>query len=162
MTSPKSLTARRLATAAAAVAISLVFGSAAKAGIMVCNDIGAPIHVAFGYPAQDGVTASGWWNVEPGECQPVDFQLQGATLYYSANSDGYRDGRMTTRDHWGNKERLFVTRAKFDFDNADRSHRGSRAEMFSAYEVPPSYLGKPMAITFHFVHGSTTINVASK
>jgi uncharacterized membrane protein len=154
-------TARRLATVTTAVAISLILGAAAKADIMVCNDIAAPIHVAFAYPDRDGFTASGWWNIESNECQRVDFQFQGPTLYYSADSDGYRDGRATSRDHWGNKEKLFVTRTKFDFDNADRSRRGTRAELFSSYEIPPSYLGKPTAITFHFIHGSTNINIST-
>ena len=154
-------TVRRLATALAAIAISLGFAAAAKAEIMVCNDIDAPIHVAFAYPDQDGVTASGWWNVESNSCQRVDFQFRGGMLYYAANSDSYRDGRATSRDHWGNKERLFVTRAKFDFDNAERSRRGTRPEMFSSYELPPSYQGKPATITFHFVHGSTTISAST-
>jgi uncharacterized membrane protein len=149
-------------TAATAIAAFLILVSAAKADVVVCNDIGAPIHVAFAYQARDGFTASGWWNVEVNECRPVDFLFDGDTLYYSANSDGYRDGRMTSRDHWGNKRELFVTRAKFDFDNADRSRRGTRPEMFSSYEVPQGFVGKPATITFHFVHGSTTINIKGK
>jgi uncharacterized membrane protein len=150
---------RRLVTATTTIAIFLVLGSVAEADITVCNDIRAPIHVAFANQAEDGFSASGWWNVEPNDCKPVDFPFEGAVLYYSADSDEYRDGRATSRDHWGNKVRLFVTRTRFDFDNAERSRRGTRAEMFSSYEVPPSYLGKPAAITLHFTHGSTTINV---
>jgi uncharacterized membrane protein len=153
----KSLTA-----AAAAIATFLMLGSAAKADIVVCNDIDAQIHVAFAYQARDGFAAAGWWNVEANECRPVDFLFDGATLYYSANSDRYRDGRAINRDHWGNKEELFVTRAKFDFDNAERSRRGTRPEMFSLYDIPQAYLGKSTTITFHFVHGSTTINIRGK
>jgi uncharacterized membrane protein len=150
-------------TAAMAVTAFLVLGSAAKAAnIVVCNDIRAPIHVAFAYQAQGGFTAAGWWNVEPNECQPVDFVFEGATLYYAANSDGYRDGRMTSRDHWGNKEELFVTRAKFDFDNAERSRRSTRPEMFSSYEIPQGFAGKPATVTLHFVHGSTSITIKGK
>jgi uncharacterized membrane protein len=150
-------------TAAAAIATFLVLGSAAKADIVVCNDIGAPIHVAFAYPAQGGgFTAAGWWNVEPNECHPVDFLLDGPALYYSANSDGYRDGRMTSRDHWGNKEELFVPKTKFDFDNAERIRRSARPEMFSSYEIPQGFTGKPTTITLHFVHGSTSITIKGK
>jgi len=153
---------KSLTTAATAIAAFLILGSVAKADVVVCNDIDAPIHVAFAYQAQDGFTASGWWNVEANECRPVDFLFDGSTLYYSADSDRYRDGRMISRDHWGNKRELFVTRAKFDFDNADRSRRGTRPEMFSLYDIPQGYLGKPATITFHFVHGSTTINIKGK
>jgi len=148
--------------AATAIAAFLVLGSAAKADIVVCNDIEAPIHVAFAYQARDGITAAGWWNVDANECRPVDFLFEGTTLYYSANSDGYRDGRMMSRDHWGNKEELFVTKAKFDFDNAERSRRYTRPQMFSPYEVPQGFVGKPATITLHFVHGSTTINIKGK
>jgi uncharacterized membrane protein len=151
-------TMRRLVTATVAIAILLVLGSIAEADIMVCNDIGAPIHVAFANRVQDSFSASGWWSVGPNDCIPVDFQFQGTTLYYSADSDDYRDGRATSRDHWGNKVRLFVTRTKFDFDNADRSRRGTRAEMFSSYDVPQSYSEKSAVITFRFIHGSTTIS----
>ena len=148
--------------AATAIAAFLILGSAAKADVVVCNDIRAPIHVAFAYQARDGVTASGWWNVEANECRPVDFLFEGSAFYYSANSDSYRDGREVSRDHWGNKEMLFVTKTKFDFDDAAHSRRGTRPQMFSTYEIPQSFQGKPATITLHFVHGSTTINIAGK
>jgi uncharacterized membrane protein len=150
---------RRGAAVTTAIAAFLVLGSAAKADIVVCNEISAPIHVAFADQVQDSLNASGWWSVEPNDCQPVDFQFQGTTLYYSADSDGYKDGRATSRDHWGNKTKLFVTKSKFVFDGADRSRRGTKAQMFSSYEVPPSYSGKPISMTFHFTHGSTSISV---
>jgi uncharacterized membrane protein len=76
---------KSLNLAATAIAAFLVLGSAAKADIVVCNDIQAPIHVAFAYQARDGFTAAGWWNVEADECRPVDFMLEGATHNYSAN-----------------------------------------------------------------------------
>jgi len=156
------ITSKTLTAAATAFAAFFVLASAAKADVVICNDIRAPIHVAFAYQDRDGFTASGWWNVEGNECRPVDFLFDGDTLYYSANSDGYRDGRETSRDHWGNKRELFVTRAKFGFENADRSRRGTRPEMFSSYDVPQAYLGKPTKITFHFVHGSTSITITGK
>jgi hypothetical protein len=50
----KSLTA-----AATAIAAFLILASAGKADVVVCNDIGAPIHVAFAYQARDGFAAFG-------------------------------------------------------------------------------------------------------
>lgn len=161
-TSVPSVTLCRLVTATAALAMSLGLATEANAEIMVCNDFQAMIHVAFAYPGGEGFTAAGWWDVKPNDCQRVDFEFQGASLYYAANSDSYRDGRETSRDHWGNKERLFVTKTKFNFDHAETDRRGAKSEMFSAYQIPAVHLGKPATITLHFVHGSTTINVSSK
>lgn len=149
---------RRPAIATIAIAAFLSFGSAAQADIIVCNDFRARIHVAFAYQDQRNFPAAGWWSVGPNSCQTIDFSFQGSTLYYAADSDDYKDGRATNHDHWGNKVKLFVAERKFDFDNADSPRRGTVAKMFSSYDIPPQFSGKPVTITFHFVSGSTTIN----
>jgi uncharacterized membrane protein len=152
---------RRLA-AFAAIAAFLVVGSQAKAAVSVCNDFHARVRVAFAYQNQRDVPASGWWSVEPGVCQAVDFSFQGAALYYAADSDKYRDGPRTSHDHWGNKLKLFVGDGKFDFDDAQSPRRGASTEMFSLYEVPPDFRGKAADITFHFVAGKTNITITTK
>jgi len=142
-----------------AIAAFLFVGSQARADISVCNDFRARIHVAFAYQNQRNLPASGWWSVEPHACQTVEFSFQGSTLYYAADSEDYREGGATNRDHWGNKIKLFVSDRKFDFDDAESPRRGATAKMFSLYEIPQSYLGKPMTITFHFVSGNTNITL---
>jgi uncharacterized membrane protein len=149
---------RCLAVFATIVAFLFV-GSEAKAAITVCNDFGARIHVAFAYIHQHNVPAAGWWSVEPNACQNIDFSFQGATLYYAADSDDYKDGAKTSHDHWGNKIKLFVGDPKFDFDDAQSPRSGATEKMFSLYEIPPHYLGKPMAIVFHFFSGKTNITI---
>ena len=150
---------RCLAIVTAAIVTLLFIGSEAQAEISVCNDFRARIHVAFAYQNQRNFPAAGWWSVEPNTCQTVDFPFQGSTLYYAADSDDYKDGRETAHDHWGNKIKLFVSDKKFDFDDADSPRRGATAEMFSLYEIPQSYLGKPTTIAFHFVSGNTNITL---
>jgi uncharacterized membrane protein len=148
---------RYLATTSTAVATFLFLAVAARADITICNEFRAPIHVAFAFEEQGNFTAAGWWNVEPNACQPANFPFQSAVLYYTAHSDSYRDGRATSRDHWGNKMKLYVTSKKFNFDGAERSRSGATPDMFSLYDVPQGYHGSG-TITFHFVPGSTTIN----
>jgi uncharacterized membrane protein len=150
---------RHLATVPWTIGAFLVLGSAAWADITVCNDFRAPIHVAFAYQNQGNFTAAGWWSVEPNACEAVDFAFQGSTLYYAADSDEYKDGRFTKRDHWGNKVKLFVNKKNFNSDNAGDSRHGAKAEMFSLAEIAQVVPGKPPKITFHFTPGNTSITV---
>jgi uncharacterized membrane protein len=145
----------------ATVAAVLFVGSEARADMSVCNDFRARVRVAFAYQNQRNVPASGWWSVEPGICQKVDFSFQGAALYYAADSDRYKDGAKTSHDHWGNKLKLFVSDTKFDFDDAQSPRSGTTTEMFSLYEVPPQFLGKPTSIAFHFLSGKTNITIST-
>ena len=145
--------------AIAAVAVFLAAGSAARAEISICNDFRARIHVAFGYQNQRSIPASGWWVIEPNVCQRVEFTYQGATLYYTAESDEYQEGAGTSHDHWGNKISLYVTDRRFDVDDAQTPRSGATTKMFSLYQIPPQYLGKPASIAFHFSSGSTNITI---
>jgi uncharacterized membrane protein len=149
----------RCFTVLAAVAIFLFAGAQAKAELSVCNDFRARIHVAFAYANQRDVPASGWWSVEPNACQTIDFKFEGATLYYTADSDKYNDGRATSHDHWGNKIKLYVRDTKFDFDDAQTRHRDTTGEMFSSYVIPEQFVGKFTKIEFHFVSGKTNITI---
>jgi uncharacterized membrane protein len=149
----------RCLTVFAAVAISLFASAEAKADLSVCNDFNARIHVAFAFQNQRDIPASGWWSVEPGVCQTVDFQFKGATLYYAADSDNYKDGAKTSHDHWGNKIKLFVRDGKFDFDDAQTRHHDTTGEMFSSYVIPPNFLGKFTKLEFHFLSGKTNITI---
>jgi uncharacterized membrane protein len=150
---------RCLATIAT-VAILLFASSGARAAdISVCNDFRARIHVAFGYQNQRNIPASGWWVIEPNVCQKVEFVYQGSTIYYTAESDDYADGSATSHDHWGNKISLFVTNTRFDVDDAQAPRSGATTKMFSLYEIPPQFLGKPASIVFHFRSRNTDINI---
>ena len=143
----------------ATVAVFPFVQSEAKAEISVCNDFHARIHVAFAYQNQRNIPASGWWTVEPNVCQTVDFAFQGDALYYAADSEDYKDGDKTSRDHWGNKIKLFVADAKFDFDDAQSPRNGATGKSFSLYEIPPQFLGKPAKLVFHFGGGKTDITI---
>lgn len=144
-----------------AIAVLLFVKSEARADISVCNDFRARIHVAFAYQNQRNVPASGWWTVEPNVCEKVDFSFQGAALYYAADSDNYTQGTATSHDHWGNKIKLFVGDTKFDFDDAQSPRRDATTEMFSLYEIPQQYRGKPAKIIFHFLGGKTNITITT-
>lgn len=153
---------RYLIVTAGAVAAFLSFGSGARADISVCNDFVATVHVAFAYPNGEKVTAAGWWSVDPKKCADVNFPFTGATLYYTANSDNYKQGRKTYHDHWGNKKELYVTSKKFNTDDAQSRRRGTKGQMFSLFELAKPLQGKPVQITFHFQKGSTSINAKGK
>jgi hypothetical protein len=75
------------------------------------------------------------------------------------DSEDYKDGAATSRDHWGNKLKLSVGDARFDFEDGLSWGDGATTKMFSQYEIPQQYLGKPMAIVFHFASGKTSITV---
>jgi uncharacterized membrane protein len=153
---------RTLAVTAAAAAALLSFGSAARADISVCNDFIATIYVAFAYPNGNNFTAGGWWNIGPNKCLSVYFPFTGPTLYYSADSGEYRVGRRSYHDHWGNKQKLYVTTREFTTDDAVHYRRGTKSEMFSLVEISSQLQGKPVQITLHFQKGSTSINIKAK
>ena len=149
----------RCLTLCATIAALVVAASEAKADMSVCNDFHTRIRVAFAYQNQSKMPASGWWSVAPNACHPVDFAFQGKTLYYAADSDDYLDGKATSRDHWGNKVKLYVGDTRFDFDDAQSAHGDATTEDFSALEIQQQYLGKPMSIVFHFASGKSTMTV---
>lgn len=151
---------RRVTTTASAIAAWLALGSAAHAGVTICNEFHAPTRVAFAYQDKDGYTAAGWWRVAKDACQEVDFTPQSDTFFYAANSDSYKSGRDTKRYHWGNKLRLFVSDKDFNFTNAEKSRRGTKAEMFSPTNITTSQTNT--SITIRLKEGGTTIESKSK
>ncbi|MGO9358435.1 MAG: tetratricopeptide repeat protein [Xanthobacteraceae bacterium] len=130
--------------------------------ISICNDFSVRIYVAFAYQAQGGFTAAGWWGADPNKCEPADFSFPGATLYYTADSDEYKNGSDTVHEHWGNDTDLNVISEKFNFDNAQQKRGGTRSEKFSSIELTPQQQGKPVVITFHFSPGHTATDVVIK
>lgn len=95
---------------AAATAAILSFGSAARADISVCNDFVATIHVALAYPNGDKFTAAGWWNVDSNKCVDVNFSFSGDALYYSADSNNYRQGGEDLSRSLGQQETALCLR----------------------------------------------------
>lgn len=150
---------RRISAGAAFAAVSML-GSAAQASITVCNEFHTSARVAFAYQDKDGYTAAGWWRVAKDACQEVDFTPQGDTFFYTADSDTYKSGRDTKRYHWGNKLRLFVSDKDFNFTNAEKSRRGTNAEMFSPTNITAPQMNT--LITIRLKEGGTTIESKSK
>jgi len=153
----------QLAKIASAIAALLLFGSAARADIRICNEFPATIHVALAGADNGSYAAAGWWTVSENACQDVvGFTVQGDTIYYSADSDDYKSGRDTKRDHWGNKLQLFVSEKKFDFTDADKPRRGAKAQMFSSATMSQQPPSKDVAITLHFKQNGTSIEFKPK
>lgn len=120
------------------ILVQFVLSSAALAGISVCNNFRLPVRVALAYQDDSGFHAAGWWSVDPSACNEIDFQFQGSTIYYTANSNSYREGGKTVHDHWGNKKELFIPSKDFYFDRVDRARRGTKPAMFGAFRSPSS------------------------
>lgn len=148
----------------AALAIVAQFGlsSAALADISVCNDFRARVHVALASENGGAFHAAGWWAVDPNACRDIDFPFQGAVLYYTADSDPYREGNKTLRDHWGNKKELFVGTKDFKFDHAEQRQPGSKPTKFSFATVSEKLQSKPISIVIRFMSGNTSITVKPK
>lgn len=144
------------------LAFTAVAAVPARAAISICNDFSAPIHVAFAAQKEAGYTAAGWWSAAPNSCADADFAFDGGALYYTADSDWYREGRSRKRDHWGNKLKLYVSKAKFSNDDAEKSRRGASAEMFSSADIGTVPAGKTLTITVRFHSGGTTIQSTTK
>jgi tetratricopeptide (TPR) repeat protein len=130
--------------------------------ISICNDFSARIHVAFAFQNQGNFTAAGWWDVDPKKCVPADFSFPGATLYYAADSDNFKDGSDSVREHWGNETSLYVSSQKFNFDSAEQKRAETPSEKFSSIELTAQQQGRPVVITFHFTTGQTTTDVVIK
>lgn len=146
------------------LAIIAQFGlsSAAFADISVCNDFRVRIRVALASENGGAFPAAGWWAVDPKACRDVDFPFQGAVLYYTADSDPYREGNKTLQDHWGNKKELFVGAKDFKFDRAEQRQPGGKPAKFSFATVSEKLQSKPMSIVIRFVSGNTSITVKPK
>jgi uncharacterized membrane protein len=153
---------RRLTPVAAAIAGSLFVGAAPQSEISLCNDFHAKIFVALAYLDQGTFTARGWWSIDPHKCEPADFLFPGSTIYYTADSDDYKEGGKSMTDHWGNKTQLYISDKKFKFDHAENSRDGTSGEMFSLVDLTEKQQLKPVTITFHFTSGSTTTDVEIK
>ena len=106
--------------------------------------------------------AAGWWAVDPNACRDIDFPFQGAALYYTADSDPYREGNKTLQDHWGNKKELYVGTKDFKFDRAEQRQPGSKPSKFSSATVSDKLQGKPISIVIRFTSGNTTVTVKAK
>lgn len=152
---------RRLATFASVIAAFLLSGSTASADVKICNQFMATIHVALADLSGGSFTAAGWWTVPPDACLDANFTLRGDTIYYAADSDGYKSGRETRRDHWGNRVKLFVGSKDFNFTDADKSRRGAKAEMFSSAGLvarPPAIEPPPVDVTVSFKPGGSSVD----
>jgi uncharacterized membrane protein len=145
-----------------AIVAQVALSSAALADISVCNSFRTRVRVAFAYEDSNGFHAAGWWAVDPNACRNVDFPFQGSILYYTAESDSYREGRKTFHNTWGNEKELFVPRKDFNFDYADHRRRGAKATMFSLARVSEQLQSKPIEITLSFTSGSTSVSMKSK
>lgn len=145
-----------------AVVSIIATSPAAMADISVCNEFRARVHVALAYEDSSGFHSAGWWSVDPNACRDIDFSFQSSTLYFTANSDSYREGRQTMTYHWGNKKELFVGSKDFRFDDADRRRRGGKPAMFSFATLSPQLQSKPVTITIRFALGGTTTSIKPK
>lgn len=152
----------RFATLTTASVFSLGFYAAAYADIVACNNFRAPICLALAYDSDGGVASAGWWRLEPNSCRDIDFAFKGASLYNTADSEPYKDGGKTYRDHWGNKKELFVSSKDFKTNEAHRRWRGAKPMMFSQTELSPQQQAKPVVITYHFTPGRTTTEIKFK
>ena len=153
---------RRFARLTTATILSFGLCAAAHADIVACNDFRAPIRVALAYEREGGIASAGWWRVEPNACRDIDFAFAGATLYYTADSEPYKDGSKTFRDHWGNKKELFIPSKDFKTNEANRKERNAKPVMFSQTELSPQQQAKPVVITYRFSSGTTTTNIKFK
>ncbi len=148
---------RNVAITTTTLGFALVFAAAARADITVCNEFDTTIHVAFASQVDSGYSAAGWWTVGPNDCQTTDYVLQGDTLYYTADSDSYRNGRGTAKDHWGNVLKLYVSKNQFTYPNADQRQRGAKTEMFSSASLAKPNDSQTLSVTVHFKSGGTSI-----
>jgi uncharacterized membrane protein len=154
---------RLSSTLAAAIAISLGMGSAARAAVSVCNEDSATIHVAFADEVNGAYTTSGWWSVPLNMCQDIDFTFQGDTLYFTADSDAYASNGKKVTTHWGSGVKLYVgsnLAAKFNFTKADKSRKGAKAETFQA--DMPQQPAKLTGITVHIKTVGSSVTFTSQ
>lgn len=146
----------------AAASLILATTSAARADIVVCNDFRARVRVALAFESPSGIVSAGWWSVEPNACKDIDFTFTGPTFFYTANSDSYKEGRSTMRDHWGNKRELFVPSKDFKTDDAGRKRRDAKPVKFSEVRLSEQQQSKPVLITLRFSSGTTTTQIKIK
>ena len=146
-----------MTSALAAFAVMSLASTAARATVTLCNNGPAAIHVALANEVDGSYAAAGWWRVEQNDCMDTDFTLASDTIYYTADSEGYRKGRNTGHDHWGNTLKLYVSTNKFSFDNAEQRRRHAKAEMFGSASTTLSGRPDALAVTINFNNGGTTV-----
>jgi uncharacterized membrane protein len=155
---------RHPATAATAILLLLGFGSAARATITVCNESSATAHVAFADQVKGSYTTTGWWSIPLDACQDVDFTLQGDTLFFTADSDGYPVPAGIAHEHWGEQVQLYVgsdQSQKFTYTDAQMSRSGAQIEKFqtNAITVPPDKL---VGIKVHLKKVGSSVEITSR
>jgi len=146
----------------AAFVLLLAPMSAAYADIVVCNDFRVRVRVALAFEGPSGIASAGWWSVEPNACKDIDFAFPGASFYYAADSDSYKEGGSSMRDHWGNKKELFVPTKDFKTDDAGRKRRDAKPVKFSEVRLSELQQSKPVVITLRFSSGTTTTQIKIK
>jgi tetratricopeptide (TPR) repeat protein len=122
--------------------------SASGNDVSICNGFSVSIHAALAYESQGHFIAAGWWNVDPNQCQSANFPFQGATLYYAADSDSYKNGSQPMIEHWGGGTSLYVSDTKFNFDDAKQNRSGTRVEQFNALTLLPDQPASQVTLTF--------------
>jgi len=134
---------------------ALIFSGAAQADVILCNDFRVPIQVALASQIQGSFNAKGWFVVKRNACETVDFVTAGTAIYYTADSNEYREGGAGRRDHWGNKTKLFVPGKRFDLTQADQPRGGANPKMFGMGQIQAN----TTSVTLRFSAGNTAVTV---
>jgi uncharacterized membrane protein len=111
----------------------------AGAGLLWCNETAHTVMAALGVEQGGGVTARGWWRVEPGACLRPDIPRRVAKIFSFAEAvDGAgavieRQGKPLA---WGGTTNLCVRNSRFEIsEHADCAARGLTAQGFAAIEL---------------------------
>ncbi len=75
--------------AAALLALSLAACAAfpARADFRICNQAANRISVSLAYSEKDNWVSEGWWNLKPGDCQPILRGALAGEFYYLYGMD---------------------------------------------------------------------------
>jgi len=57
-------------------------GGDAQAQLSVCNDSPSRVAIAVGYKDKEEWVTEGWWNLQPGACEPILTQSLNEQFYY--------------------------------------------------------------------------------
>jgi tetratricopeptide (TPR) repeat protein/uncharacterized membrane protein len=113
------------------IAVALLFGTPAVAGVRWCSDFPHPVRFAVAYQTPQGWVSEGWVKVAPKSCVEDTKHADLTNFMWTAESDPYDLDGQKMKSTWGKNQSFAVKDGDFTLKNADKKSKGARLANFA-------------------------------
>lgn len=106
------------------VTVLIVWPSAARADLRLCNTTTARIGVAIGYQDNQGWTTEGWWNIAAQTCETLYKGILSSRFYYIHAVDYDRGGEWAGQSFMCSTDKSFTIRGVDDCQKRGHKRTG--------------------------------------